>query len=227
MNKFKILIIFLLIIIGYLLYKDHKGMENFAEETNSSTMQSMPSMPTESSVPSTTSSESSSQETMSTMSTMSTSSESTQESVPTMVGSESMQEAAPIMVSPEPMQEVMPETLQETQHIIAEKPVIKDKLQQLDGYKLCLGNTCITENDLKSFIKHGDKFTLKTNMNNNRLRITDPAKNNEPRQAWFSNSNRGPWEVMRIEKCGLDGIEDGNKCWSWGAFGKQVDEPDI
>jgi hypothetical protein len=149
---------------------------------------------------------------------MTISEESVQETATQETSSESMNEVAPPIMSEMP---VMPEML------VQEKPIIKDKLQTLDGYKLCLGNTCITENDLKSFIKHGDKFTLKTNMNNNRLRITDPAKNNEPRQAWFSNSNRGPWEVMRIEKCGLDGIEDGNKCWAWGAFGKQVEEPNI
>ena len=202
MNKYRVLILILIVIIGYLIYKDH-NMEYFADMSNSSKTPS--------------------EETLQ---------EITQE-VTQEVLSENYQETPSETLMETNVQEERYIPLSESRelqkpNISKDEPsIIKDKLERIECYKLCLGDTCITENDLKSFVKHGDKFTLKSNMNNNRLRITDPGKNNEPRQAWFTNTNRGPWEVLRIEKCGLEGVEDGHKCWSWGAFGKQVQDTDI
>ena len=66
--------------------------------------------------------------------------------------------------------------------------------------KICIGNTCIYENDLKAFVKHGDSITIRSQKTGRRLQ--DAANN----YAIFDNFNRGAWEKMHIEKCGHNGI---------------------
>ncbi len=72
---------------------------------------------------------------------------------------------------------------------------------------LCIGNTCINENDLKNiknsggnnYIKHGDSITIRSQRTGKRLQ--DSATN-----ARFQNHNRASWEKLHIEKCGYGGI---------------------
>jgi microcystin-dependent protein len=74
--------------------------------------------------------------------------------------------------------------------------------------KLCIGNTCLTENDLiniknsnvgNNYIKHGDTITIRSTRTGKRLQ--DSATN-----ARFQNHNRATWERMHVEKCGYSGI---------------------
>ena len=74
--------------------------------------------------------------------------------------------------------------------------------------ELCIGNTCINENDLKkiknssggnNIIKHGDSITIRSQRTGKRLQ--DSATN-----ARFENHNRASWEKLHIEKCGYGGI---------------------
>ena len=66
--------------------------------------------------------------------------------------------------------------------------------------KICIGNTCIYENDLKAFIKHGDSITIRSQRTGRRL------QNASNTYGKFNNLNRGSWEKMHIEKCGHNGI---------------------
>lgn len=75
------------------------------------------------------------------------------------------------------------------------------------GGKLCIGSTCITENDLKQFVKHSDKITIRST-HHNKFRLQDNGSN-----ALFANANRGGWEQFILEKCGQPGIWDNQQCW--------------
>lgn len=77
--------------------------------------------------------------------------------------------------------------------------------------RLCLGSTCIDENDLRMFIRHGDELTLRASMVDGDLhRLQSTAGQGS---AQFANHNRGPWERMIIEKCAFGGIGDNQSCW--------------
>jgi len=70
-----------------------------------------------------------------------------------------------------------------------------------DG-RFCIGNTCINEDDLKRFVKHGDSITLREQVNGRRL-LAHWGKNGA---AEFNNTNRAGWEKIHIEKCDMQGI---------------------
>lgn len=86
--------------------------------------------------------------------------------------------------------------------------------------QLCIGNTCLKEEDVKKIVKHGDSITIKSNMNNSRLRIENPTKN-KPSEVTFHDSNRGPWNSMQIEKCGMMADSDLSRCWNWSEGGRR------
>ena len=72
--------------------------------------------------------------------------------------------------------------------------------------KICINNTCITEEQIKSmlllsdqrpkYIKHGDVITIRSGKSGKRLQ---EAANLYGK---FDNHNQGLWEKMKIEKCG-------------------------
>jgi len=70
-----------------------------------------------------------------------------------------------------------------------------------DG-RMCIKDTCITEDDLKRFVKHGDSITLREQVNGRRL-LAHWGKNGA---AEFNNTNRAGWEKIHIEKCDMRGI---------------------
>ena len=76
--------------------------------------------------------------------------------------------------------------------------------------KLCIGNTCFTENDMKKLIKHGDQITIKSNAHGGRRLQNNNGDSG--RNAKFQNHNRLGWEKMNIEKCGFPGIGDNRQC---------------
>jgi hypothetical protein len=81
--------------------------------------------------------------------------------------------------------------------------------------QLCIGNTCINEEQLKKVVFHGDKITIRGAGNssgtafNNRLQGANWSIGN----ASFANKNRGGWEQMFIEKCSHPGVGDNQRCW--------------
>ena len=87
------------------------------------------------------------------------------------------------------------------------------------GGKLCMpGEGCISradfknlknlaQTDVKKIVKHGDPITIRSHRG---YRLQDSSGN-----AIFDNENRGGWETMQIEKCGIPGIGrvgDPGKC---------------
>ena len=57
-------------------------------------------------------------------------------------------------------------------------------------------------------LMHGDKITLRSTAHQ-KHRLQD----NGNKLAKFENANRGGWEQLIVEKCGLPGINDNQKCW--------------
>ena len=57
-------------------------------------------------------------------------------------------------------------------------------------------------------VKHGDKITLKSTAHQGH-RLQDHGN----KLAKFENKNRGGWEQLLVEKCGLAGIGDNQGCW--------------
>ena len=55
-------------------------------------------------------------------------------------------------------------------------------------------------NQVEKTVKHGDKITLKS--------TAHQGHGNK-----FENKNRGGWEQLLVEKCGLAGIGDNQGCW--------------
>ncbi len=109
--------------------------------------------------------------------------------------------------------------VQESNNLYPNEDEIKES-EILRIKQLCIGNTCLKEEDVKKLVKHGDSITIKSNMNNSRLRIENPTKN-KPSQVSFHDSNRGPWNSMQIEKCGMMADSDLTRCWKWSEGGRR------
>ena len=61
-------------------------------------------------------------------------------------------------------------------------------------------------------MRHGDKFTIRQSAGMNRLQA-NYGWGGTSSVAQFSNSNRGGWEQVMMEKCGYGGLDDNQNCW--------------
>ena len=64
------------------------------------------------------------------------------------------------------------------------------------------------DNEIQKTVKHGDKVTIKSTVHQGH-RLQDHGN----KYGKFQNKNRGGWEQLLIEKCGLPGIGDNQACW--------------
>lgn len=62
--------------------------------------------------------------------------------------------------------------------------------------------------NIKKTVKHGDKITIRSTAHQ-KHRLQDHGN----RYGKFENANRGGWEQLLIEKCGMPGIGDNQACW--------------
>jgi len=72
----------------------------------------------------------------------------------------------------------------------------------------CIDNVCIRGEDLQKMVKHGDTITVRSAQSGRRMQGADGGVG----VARFENSNRGGWEKVQVEKCGINGIGDNKPC---------------